>query len=72
MMHKGRLTLDEAISDAGGVNLVTSNPARVFVIHGGSKAAEIFHLNSGSPEALILEDQFKLRPRYVVYVDTAE
>jgi len=71
LMHKGRLTLSEAIGDAGGVDQLSSNPARIYVIRGGTNPAEIYHLDSSSPEALILGDQFKLRPRDVVYVDTA-
>jgi polysaccharide export outer membrane protein len=71
LMHKGRLTLAEAISDAGGVDQVNSNPARVFVIRSGAKKPEIYHLDSSSPEALVLGDQFKLHPRDIVYVGTA-
>jgi polysaccharide export outer membrane protein len=71
LMHKGRMTLSEALSDAGGVDRISSNPAKVFVIRGGAKTPEIFHLDAESPEALILGDQFKLRPRDVVYVETA-
>jgi len=70
-MNKGRMTLSEAISEAGGVDRVTSNPSRIYVIRGQQKSMEIFHLNSSSPEALILGDQFMLEPRDIVYVDTA-
>jgi len=72
LMHKGRMSLAEAIGDAGGVDQRSSNPARVFVLRGTKQSAEIYHLNSESPEALILGDKFKLMPRDIVYVDTAE
>ena len=71
LMHKGRMTLAEAISDAGGVDRLSSNPERVFVIRSDGKIPEIYHLDSRSPEALVLGDQFKLKPRDVVYVETA-
>lgn len=71
ILHKGRMSLSEAISDAGGVNQVTSNPARIFVVRGKSKVPEIYHLDSRSADALVLGDQFKLQPRDIVYVDTA-
>lgn len=71
LMNKGRMTLAEAISDAGGVDRLSSNPARIFVIRGENNVPEIYHLDSSSPEALILGDKFKLKPRDVVYVDTA-
>ena len=72
IMHKGRMTLAEAIGDAGGVDPLSSNPGKVYVIRGGTKVAEIYHLDSNSPESLVLGDQFKLRPRDVVYVETAK
>jgi polysaccharide export outer membrane protein len=71
VMNKRGITLTEAISDAGGVNPVTSNPAQIFVIRGDKDTTEIYHLNAKSPNALILGDQFRLKPRDVVYVETA-
>ncbi len=71
LIHRGRMSLAEAIGDAGGVDRITANAARVFVIRSTTEDAEIFHLDSSSPEALILGDRFLLEPRDVVYVDTA-
>ncbi len=71
VMNKRGITLTEAISDAGGVNPVTSNPAQIFVIRGDENTTEIYHLNAKSPNALILGDQFRLKPRDVVYIETA-
>ena len=71
LMNKGRMSLAEAISDAGGFDRLSSNPGRIYVIRGDQKETQIFHLNSRTPEALILGDQFSLQARDVVYVDTA-
>ena len=71
LMHKGKMTLAEAISDVGGFDRTSSNPEQVFVIRGTPDAPQVFHLNAKSPAALILGDQFKLKPRDVVYVETA-
>ena len=71
-MPRGRLTLAEAISDAGGVDPVTSNASQVYVIRMSDDARpKIWHLNASSPAALILADAFDLLPRDVVYVDAA-
>lgn len=66
-------TLTEAISDAGGVDQITSNPGRIFVLRGTDTTEEklIYHIDAKSPDALILADHFQVLPRDVVYVGTA-
>jgi polysaccharide export outer membrane protein len=71
-LNKGRMTLTEALSEAGGVNQENSDPARIFVFRGNAGKPEIFHLNAKSPDALLLADRFPLQPRDVIYVDRAE
>jgi polysaccharide export outer membrane protein len=36
----------------------------------GGKKSQIYHLNASSPDALLLADQFDLRRRDVVFVDS--
>jgi len=72
VMNKARMTLTEALSEAGGFDQETSDPARIFVFRGGLGKPEIFHLNAKSPDALLLADRFPLQPRDVIYVDRAE
>ncbi|WP_276818281.1 polysaccharide export protein [Nitrosomonas europaea] len=72
VMNKARMTLTEALSEAGGFNQETSDPARIFVFRGGLGKPEIYHLNAKSPDALLLADRFPLQPRDVIYVDRAE
>ncbi len=73
LMPKGRISLTEAISDAGGVNRLTSKPEQIFVIRNidNEEVPAVFQLDGKSPDSMILGDQFMLKPRDIVYVETA-
>ncbi|WP_241660921.1 polysaccharide biosynthesis/export family protein [Variovorax guangxiensis] len=69
-MRNGRMTLNEALSEVGGVNLNLANPRQIYVVRNEAKGGRsLFHLDARTPMALALADQFALRPRDVVYVD---
>jgi polysaccharide export outer membrane protein len=70
-MRNGRLSLNEALGEAGGPNLGTANTSQIYVIRnvGPQDSPAIFHLNAASPVALALAETFPLRPRDVVYID---
>jgi polysaccharide biosynthesis/export protein len=75
LMRNGRLSLNEALGDAGGPDLFSSDPGQIYVIRnasrsdGGPDTTEIFNMNAKNPAALALADRFELKPRDVVYVD---
>jgi len=70
MRTNGRLSLNEALGEAGGPNLGTANPGQIYVIRNNAQGVPaVFHLNASSPTALALADNFALRPRDVVYID---
>jgi len=71
-MSKGRMTLAEALSDAGGISQDFADAARIFVFRGGLGKPKIYHLDAKSPDALLLADRFPLQPRDVIFVDRAE
>jgi polysaccharide export outer membrane protein len=69
-MHNGRLTLNEALGEAGGPNLNTANTSQIYVIRNTAQSSPaIYHLNASAPTALALAETFALLPRDVVYID---
>jgi polysaccharide export outer membrane protein len=72
VMNKRRLTLAEALADAGYIDQFTANPHWIFVMRGQLDKPELYHLDSKSPDALLLADRFPLRARDIVYVDAAD
>lgn len=72
VMDKGRITLMEALSDAGGITQDTSDAARIFIFRSGLGKSEIFHLDARSPDAFLLAERFSLQPRDLVYVNRTE
>lgn len=70
MMRNGRLTLNEALGEAGGPNLTTANPNQIYVIRSnGDGSPAVYHLKAANPTALALAETFPLQPRDVVYID---
>jgi polysaccharide export outer membrane protein len=68
LMVKRRMTLAEALGDSGWTDPLAANPEKIYVIRGDFSAPEIFHLDAGSPDALLLAAAFELKPRDVVFV----
>ncbi|MFC0396827.1 polysaccharide biosynthesis/export family protein [Paraburkholderia rhizosphaerae] len=70
-MKTGRLTLSDALSQAGSLNQTTADAAQMYVIRGAlSGAPSVYHLDARSPVAMLLANQFELQPKDVVYVDS--
>lgn len=72
VMTKKRSTLAEALADAGYVSQDRANPKWIYVMRADGDSPELFHLDGGSPDGLLLADKFSLRPRDVIYVDAAD
>ena len=71
-MNKGRMTLNEALSEAGGANSIASDPARIFIFRSELGKPKIFHLDAKSPDVLLLAERFPLQPRDIIYIDRVE
>lgn len=71
-MHNGRLSLNEALGEAGGANPATADASQVYVIRNANDAQPvIYHLDARSPVMFALAEKFELKARDVVYVDAA-
>jgi polysaccharide export outer membrane protein len=70
LMHKGRMSLAEAIGGSEGLDKLTSDPSRIYVIREEHQKPAIYRLDAQSPDALLLATRFDLKPQDVVYVST--
>jgi polysaccharide export outer membrane protein len=71
-MNNGKLTLAEALGEAGGLSQLTSSARQVYVVRNASESTPIvFNLNGASPVALAMAEGFYLNPHDVVYVDAS-
>ncbi len=69
-MRDGRLTLSDAIAQAGSLNANTADAAQLYVVRGmQGEQLQVFHLDAHSPVAMVLANQFQLKPKDIVYVD---
>ncbi len=69
MMH-GRLSLAQALGEAGGINQNYAEAGSIYVLRANKKKEiEVFHLSIANPLSIVISDQFNLNPRDIVYVD---
>ncbi|VTU27458.1 polysaccharide export protein Wza [Variovorax sp. SRS16] len=70
LMRNGKLSLNDALTEVGGVNLASANPRQIYVIRNEAQGGQsIFHLDARTPTSLAMAEGFALRPKDVVYVD---
>lgn len=73
-MIRGKLTIADALTQAGGILDTDANPRQIFVMRGmkdNPTQPEIYRLDMTQPNAIVLSSQFQLKPLDVVYVGTA-
>lgn len=65
------LTLAEALSEAGSINEETANATGVFVVRKENykdRIPSVYQLQVSSVHSMLLAEQFRLRPRDIIYV----
>ena len=70
VLRYGRVTLAEVLSDAGGLNPLSSNGGEVFVIRADDQQdALVYQLDAREPAALVLAERFPIYPRDTIYIN---
>ena len=71
---KGRMTIADALTQAGGILDTDANPRQIFVMRGMKDhptTPDVYRLDMTQPDSIMLSAQFQLQPLDVVYVGTA-
>ncbi len=68
IMRNGRLTLNEALGEAGGISPVSGDARQVYVVRRNSSESLVYQLDANAPDALAVAEGFELNPKDVVYV----
>ncbi len=73
VMRRGRMSLAEVLSDAGGLNPFSSAAGKVFLMRSDQNGEPlIYQLDAREPQSLILAEQFTMQPRDVVFVSPTD
>ncbi|HTN65832.1 MAG TPA: polysaccharide biosynthesis/export family protein [Burkholderiaceae bacterium] len=69
-MKDGRLTLNDALGEAGGLSTITAGARHVYVVRSSPDMDPlVYHLDARSPVSFVLAENFELQRKDVVYVD---
>ncbi len=67
-MHNGRLTLNEALGESGGINPTSGDGSQIYVVRRNGADQVVYQLDGRSPGALAMAEGFELNPKDVVFV----
>ncbi|PQO97180.1 hypothetical protein C5614_13500 [Massilia phosphatilytica] len=67
-MHDGRLTLNEALGESGGISPLSGDARQVYVVRKTPERTRVFQLDARMAGSLAMAEAFELRPKDIVYV----
>lgn len=67
-MHNGRLTLNEALGESGGINPTSGDGSQIYVIRKTGSDQVVYQLDGRTQGAMAMAEGFDLSPKDVVYV----
>lgn len=73
VMRRGKISLTEAIMDAGGFNQMSAASGRVYVLRADEDGTPIiYQLDASQPQAMVTANKFILRPHDYVFVNPTD
>jgi polysaccharide export outer membrane protein len=67
-MRNGRLTLNEALGESGGISPISGDASQVYVIRRSGDEPVVYRLDANASGAMALAEGFELEPKDVIYV----
>ena len=67
-MHNGRLSLNEALGESGGVSPLSGDSRQIYVVRKKGEEVRVYQLDARVTGALAMAEGFELAPKDVVYV----
>lgn len=67
-MYNGRLTLNEALGESGGINPLSGDGRQIYVVRNKGPEQVVYQLDGRAQGALAMAEGFELQPKDVVYV----
>ncbi len=67
-MHNGRLSLNEALGESGGVSPLSGDSRQVYVVRKAGDEVRVYQLDARVTGALAMAEGFELAPKDVVFV----
>jgi polysaccharide biosynthesis/export protein len=72
VFNNGRMSLSQALGEAGGINQGSGDASQIFVVRNRESGdPTVFHLDASTPTAMATADGFLLKPSDVVFVDAS-
>lgn len=67
-MHDGRLTLNEALGETGGISPLSGDARQIYVVRKTLQRTRVFQLDARLTGSMAMAESFELRPKDIVFV----
>ena len=67
-MHDGRLTLNEALGESGGISPLSGDARQIYVVRKTPQRTRVFQLDARMTGSLAMAESFELLPKDIVFV----